>query len=35
MQDGVLCIDLKKDGTIVTSNRNSHGGPKDTAVASG
>lgn len=35
MQDGVLCIDLNKDSTIVTSNRNSRGGSEDAAAASG
>lgn len=35
VQDGVLCIDLKTDGAIVTSNRNSRGVAEDTAAASG
>lgn len=25
--DGILCIDLKQDGTVVTSNRNNRKGP--------
>src|SRR5439155_10521968 len=32
IEDGVLCVDLKKEGAIVTSNRKGHGSPEDSTV---
>jgi hypothetical protein len=35
MADGVLCIDLKQDGTVVTSNRSGRGSREDSTAAGG